>query len=92
MANRKHYSLHRDKKGKTLLVVPRCDVGFEFNPKNSSEYIGMSVNKMVVINNSFIEKVLKKKVKRKLDLYLQFSFDYIESQSQLSEMEQMIYT
>lgn len=80
MVNRKHYSLHRDSKGKTLLVVPRKDVGFEFNPKNSIEYIGMSVNKMVVINNSFIERVLKKKVKRKLDLYLQFIVNMLDDE------------
>ena len=80
MANIKHYSLSRDKKGDTLLVVPRKDIGFKFNPKNSNEYIGINVNKMVVINNSFIEKVLKKKVKRKLDLYLQFIVNILDDE------------
>ncbi len=40
----------------------------------------MEVNKMVVINPSFIEKVLKKKIKRKLDLYLQFIVSVIEDE------------
>ena len=80
MANIKHYSLSRDEKGKMLLVIPRKDVGFKFSPKNSNEYIGINVNKMVVINNGFIERVLKKKVKRKLDLYLQFIVNMLDDE------------
>ena len=40
----------------------------------------MEVNKMVVINPSLIEKVLKKKIKRKLDLYLQFIVSVIDDE------------
>ena len=40
----------------------------------------MEVNKMVVINPSLIEKVLKKKIKRKLDLYLQFIVNVIDDE------------
>lgn len=81
MKNLKHYSLHRDTEGKTLLIFkPRKDVGFEFAPKNSSEYMGMNINKMVVINPSFVEKVLKKKVKRRLDLYLQFIVNMLDDE------------
>ena len=81
MKNLKHYSLQKDTEGKTLLIFkPKKDVGFEFTPKNSSEYMGMNVNKMVVINPSFVEKVLKKKVKRRLDLYLQFIVNMLDDE------------
>ena len=60
MKNSKHYSLQKIKKGENLSIfTSKKDVGFEFTPKNSSEYMGMNVNKMVVINPSFVEKVLK---------------------------------
>ena len=46
--------------------------GYKFKPKNEVNYNGVKVNEMVIINPSFIEKVLKRKIKKKLDLYLQF--------------------
>lgn len=73
MVNTRRYLLTKDNKTKELVVLDYNKLnGYEFSPKNSSEYIGLNVNKMIVIKPSFVEKVLKKKVKRKLDLYLQF--------------------
>lgn len=46
--------------------------GFRFMPKNNIEYDGIKVNKMIIVKPSMIEKVLKKKVKRKLDIYLKY--------------------
>lgn len=46
--------------------------GFQVRPKNKVPYEGVVVNKMLLIKPSFIEKVLKRKIKRKLDCYLQF--------------------
>lgn len=73
MVNTRRYLLKKDSETKELVVLDYNKLkGYQFNPKNSTEYMGLSVNKMIVIKPSFIEKVLKKKVKRKLDLYLQF--------------------
>lgn len=44
--------------------------GFKVSPRNHVPYDGITVNKLVLINQSFIERVLKKKIKRKLDMYL----------------------
>ena len=44
--------------------------GFGFQPRNNVKYDGIIVNKMIIIKPSMIEKVLRKKIKRKLDLYL----------------------
>ena len=46
--------------------------GFKFTPKNSFRYKGVRVNSLLVVKPSFIEKLLKKKVKRKLDFYLNY--------------------
>jgi hypothetical protein len=53
--------------------------GFGFSPKNNVKYDGIIVNKMVIIKPSMIEKVLRKKIKRKLDLYLKLIIKFIES-------------
>ena len=81
MVNTRRYLLNKDSKTKEVIVLDYNKLrGFEFNPKNSSEYIGVSVNKMVVIKPSFVEKVLKRKVKRKLDLYLQFIVNVLDDE------------
>ena len=54
--------------------------GFGFQPKNNIKYDGIVVNKMVVIKPSMIEKVLKRKIKRKLDLYLKLIVNFIDSE------------
>lgn len=53
--------------------------GFGFSPKNNVKYDGIIVNKMVIIKPSMIEKVLRRKIKRKLDLYLKLIIRFIES-------------
>lgn len=46
--------------------------GYSFKPKNKIKYPGVIVTKIDVINPTLIEKLLKKKVKKKLDIYLQY--------------------
>ena len=81
MVQGRNYKLHKSEDTKNLLNFESKKIdGFEFTPKHTSEYMDMEVNKMVVINPSFIEKVLKKKIKRKLDLYLQFIVSVIDDE------------
>ena len=81
MVQGRNYKLHKNKDNKNLLDFKNNKIdGFEFAPKYTNEYMGMEVNKMVVINPGFIEKVLKKKIKRKLDLYLQFIVSVIDDE------------
>lgn len=58
--------------------------GFKFNPKNQVENDGIMVNEMVLINPSFIENVLKRKTKKKLELYLRFIISLIDNESDAS--------
>lgn len=53
--------------------------GLDISPKNRISYDGIIVNKLVIIKSSFIERILKKKIKRKLELYLRFIMDFIDS-------------
>lgn len=53
--------------------------GFKFSPKNSTEYLGIEVNSMLVVKPSFIDKLLKKKTKRKLDYYLKYLISILDS-------------
>lgn len=46
--------------------------GYKVNPKNSFPYKGIAVESMFLIKPSFIEKIIKKKIKRKLEFYLKY--------------------
>lgn len=61
--------------------------GFKFNPKNQVNYDGIMVNEMVVINPSFIENVLKRKTKKKLELFLKFIIGLIDDESNASSAD-----
>lgn len=52
--------------------------GFQVTPKNQIHYKGIKVNQMTVIKPSFIEKVIKKKIKRRLDSYMQYIIYLLE--------------
>lgn len=82
MAKRNNNHYYICKKGdETEIVYLDYDKlkGFDFNPRNKVKYDGIIVNKMAIIKPSMIEKVLKKKIKRKLDLYLKLIIRFIES-------------
>lgn len=46
--------------------------GYKVSPKNSFPYKGIAVESMFLIKPSFIEKIIKKKIKRKLEFYLNY--------------------
>lgn len=76
----RHYYIHKKNNNKNIVYIDYDKFkGFNFEPRNNIEYSGIKVNKMVVIKPSMIEKVLKRKIKRKLDLYLKLMIKYIES-------------
>jgi len=54
--------------------------GFKIKPLNNIQYDGVKVNKLLIIKPSFVEKVLKRKTKRKLELYLEFVINILESE------------
>ena len=52
--------------------------GFHFKPSNNIKYNGITVTKMTLVNYSFVEKVLKRKIKKRLEVYLRFIMTLVD--------------
>ncbi len=77
---KQHYYIYKKGNEKSIVCLDYDKIpGYKFTPKNQIEYDGVKVNKLVVINPTMIEKVLKRKIKNKLDLYLKLIINFIES-------------
>ena len=66
----KHYTIDKEKYNQETVKMNNKLNGFQVSPQNNVEYPGVEVNSMLVVKPSFIEKIVKKKTKRKLDYYL----------------------
>ena len=78
--SQKHYYVCKKGNDRQIVCLDYDKLsGFGFSPQNNVKYDGIIVNKMVIIKPSMIEKVLRKKIKRKLDLYLKLIIKFIES-------------
>ena len=72
--NEKQYMVCRsDYDGSTIWLDYQHLDGYQVKPLNRVSYSGIKVNKMILVKPSYIEKVLKKKIQRKLDMYLKFT-------------------
>lgn len=75
-----HYSIVKNKfKGKFTINYDNFD-GFKVKPRNQVKHGGISVTSLTVTNQSFIDNVLKRKTKKKLDLYLKYIISIIEDE------------
>ncbi len=84
----KQYSIVKEKYNNWLMIIDYKKLnGYRLIPKNRVEYEGIIVNQLVIINQSFIEKVLKKKIKRKLDLYLKLIIQVLGEDSSSDDGE-----
>lgn len=69
--------------------------GFEFNPKKTN---GISVNSLIIIKPTFIEKIIKKKIERRLNYYLRYlmetsdddSTDFRQALNDISRFKEII--
>ena len=52
--------------------------GFKIRPRNNVEYEGIQVSRMVLVEPKLIENVLKRKIKIKLNAYLNYLISTIE--------------
>lgn len=68
----KHYKVAKISHNNMILVDYNLLDGFKVMPKNNLRYPGIEVNSIVMVKPSFIEKIIKKKVKIKLDYYLKY--------------------
>lgn len=58
--------------GEVVYLNISKDKGYRISPKNKINYDGVKVNEMVFIKPEFIQKIIKRKLRNKLDLYLNF--------------------
>ena len=78
MKKRNYVIARSNNNGEITLLNYNKVVGFKVSPKKTLDYPGIEVNSVMVIKPSFIEKMLKRKNKIKLNNYL----NYIISESE----------
>ncbi len=54
--------------------------GFRIKPRNNLEYDGIEVGRLILVEPTLIEKVLKRKTKIKLNAYLNFLISILDSE------------
>jgi len=81
MNSKGYYISKKSKNGEIVFVDYEKTTGFNIKPRNNVKYEGIIVNKMIIVNHSMIEKVLKRKIKNKLNLYLKIIIEMIDNNS-----------
>lgn len=75
----KKYHLYKRKtKQRKIELNTKTEKGYTIKPKNTMKYEGIVVNSLNIINIDLIQTLLKKKIKKKLDAYLQFLITVLE--------------
>ena len=75
----KKYNLYKRKtKERKVELNTNKEIGYTIKPKNQMKYEGIVVNSMTIIDDYLIKTLLKKKIKKKLDMYLQFLITVLE--------------
>ncbi len=76
----KQYVIQKEQKAAEKITFSHKQMdGFKVTPHNQIPHPGISVNSMLIVKPSLIEKLLKKKNQRKLDYYLQYIIALIDS-------------
>lgn len=63
--------------------------GLEIKPKNKLKYDAVEVNSMVIVNQKYIEKLLTKKTKRKLEYFLRYIVALIDGEDDASNPDNL---
>ena len=75
----KHYICDKETNDNVSCNLTEISInGFKIKPKNQIKYDGILVSSLTVTNPVFIENILKRKTKRKLNAYLQFLIESLE--------------
>ena len=75
------YTIIKDKHQGDICINNDKLSGFKVKPRNRIKHSGIKVDSLVVTNPEFIDQVLKKKTKKKLELYLQYIISIIDDDS-----------
>ena len=75
----KQYLISKEKYNGEIVYVNYDKLkGYKFTPKNNFPYDGIKVNEMIIIKSSFVEKIIKRKIKNRLDFYLKLIIDNLD--------------
>ena len=77
---KKCYTICKITPAKQIELINYENIGFNIKPKNRVKYPGIKVNSVVIINHSFIEKILKIKIKKKLSIFMKLMVEIIEDE------------
>lgn len=79
MKAEKHYLIEKQKYNESIMYMDYNKLeGYPFKPKNSVKYNGITVNKLVIMKPSLVEKILKKKTQKRLEMFMQFIIKLID--------------
>lgn len=77
----KKYSLCHKKIKKIKVILNSASInGYHIKPRNKMDYDGIVVKSMIIINKGLVEQLLRKKIKKKLDSYLQFLISVLDEE------------
>jgi len=78
--NNKCYYINKKSIGGDVVFIDYSRLkGFNIKPRNNVKYDGIVVNKMIIVKPTMIEKLLKRKIKNKLDLYFKLIVKVIDN-------------
>lgn len=81
MKKNKKYNLSEKKIKKIKVDLNSVSIdGYRIKPRNKMVYDGIVVKSMTIINKELIEQLLKRKIKKKLDNYLQFLISVLDEE------------
>lgn len=82
----KQYLISKDKYNGEIVYVNYDKLkGYKFTPKKDLPYDGIKINEMIIIKPSLIEKVIKRKIKNRLDYYLKLIIENLDDDSDDSD-------
>ena len=76
----KQYLISKKKYNGEVVYI-NCDEvkSYKLTPKNNYPYEGIKVNELIIIKPSLIEKIIKRKIKNRLDFYLRIIIENLDS-------------
>lgn len=74
-----HFVLIKSHKTQNVVYIDYKNIaGFKVKPKNGKKYGGVDVNEMLIIKPDFIDIILKRKIGKKLESYINYLIEVLE--------------
>ena len=86
----KHYMIYKNTNDDMCYIDYKKLDGFKVRPTNHFSSEEITVNKLVLIKPSFIDKVLKRKTKKKLDEYLKIIISLMEDDDEGTNLSEAL--